>query len=110
MRRYKFRALITMDFVAQEQPARRYSSGTRRLMVRCSKIDQPWLRKYFPAVIFLDDERPLTPGETRFATIQVTDDDACAFLGPGQQVTLWNGTDAGHGIVSRRVFFTWGAA
>jgi hypothetical protein len=31
---------------------------------------------------------------------------AGAFLGPGQRVTLWNGHEIGHGVISRRVFFT----
>jgi hypothetical protein len=39
-------------------------------------------------------------------TIEVADDAATAFLGPGQHVTLWNGGDIGHGVISRRVFFT----
>ena len=34
------------------------------------------------------------------------DDEASAFLGPGQRVTLWNGHEIGHGVISRRVFFT----
>lgn len=39
-------------------------------------------------------------------TIEVADDEASAFLGPGQRVTLWNGREIGHGLISRRVFFT----
>jgi hypothetical protein len=49
---------------------------------------------------------PGTGGAGVVVTIEVADDAATAFLGPGQHVTLWNGGDIGHGVISRRVFFT----
>jgi len=41
-------------------------------------------------------------------TITVTDGLAEAFFAPGQQFTIWNGSDVGHGIISRRIFTTSG--
>jgi hypothetical protein len=38
----------------------------------------------------------------------VLGDDACAFLGPGQHITLWNGHDCGYGVISRREVSIWG--
>ncbi len=109
MRLFKFRALITLAAAGQNGLTRQYPSGTHSLMVRCSRLDKPALRRYFPTVIYRDDEQPLKPGDSGFvATIEVPDDEACAYLGPGQHVTLWNGSDIGHGVISRRVFFRWG--
>jgi hypothetical protein len=76
-------------------------------MIRCSSPAAPVHRRYFPATIYRTDDLPLVPGEAGVVvTIEVADDQASAFLGPGQQVTLWNGRDIGHGVISRRVFFT----
>jgi hypothetical protein len=76
-------------------------------MIRCSNPAAPAQRRYFPAAIYRPDDLPLVPGEASVVvTIEVADDEASAFLGPGQQVTLWHGRDIGHGVISRRVFFT----
>jgi hypothetical protein len=40
-------------------------------------------------------------------TIEVFEDQACAFLGAGQHITLWNGRECGHGVISRRIFSRW---
>jgi hypothetical protein len=56
-----------------------------------------------PATISTDDLLPLQAGDHVVVTITVTDDDAPAYLGPGQSFTLWGG-GTGHGIISRRVF------
>lgn len=105
---YKFRALINIDGTEPERPPRPYPSGTHSLMVRCSRLGEPAEQRYFPAIIYRADEGSLNPGDKGVVvTIEIADDVACDFLGPGQGVTLWNGRDMGHGVVSRRVFFTW---
>lgn len=107
VRLYKFRALINLDGGEPEGPPRPYPSGTHALMVRCARLGEPAVRRYFPAAIYRADEGPLNPGDTGVVvTIEIADDEACDFLGPGQPVTLWNGSDMAHGIISRRVFFT----
>jgi hypothetical protein len=76
-------------------------------MIRCSHLTIPALSRYFPAAIYRLDDQPLAPGQVSVVvTIEVADDEAGAFLGPGQRVTLWNGHDIGRGVISRRVFFT----
>jgi hypothetical protein len=110
MKQYKFMALVTLDPAAPGEPARQYPSGSRSLMVRCSRLGTPGPQKYFPAAIYRADGEPLSPGDaSEIATIEVADDQACAFLGPGQHITLWNGRACGHGTITRRVFFTWAA-
>ena len=76
-------------------------------MIRSSDRAAPAQNRYFPAAIYRPDDLPLIPGEHGVVvTIEVADDEASAFLGPGQHITLWNGLDIGHGVISRRVFFT----
>jgi hypothetical protein len=105
---YKYRALITLDATGPGENARQYPLGTHKLMVRCSDLAQPATLRYFPAAIYRADERPLSPGDADvIVTIEVADDEAGEFLGPGQRIALWNGHDIGRGVISRRVFFTW---
>lgn len=106
MSSFKFRALITIDAASPAGPAEQYPSGTHSVMVRCDRLGPPHDSKVFPAFMYRDDDQPLRPGESSMiVTIELADQDACAFLGPGQAVTLWNGSDIGHGVISRRVFF-----
>lgn len=108
MRLYKFRALVSLDGSEPEGPPRPYPSGTHSLMVRCSRLGEPAEQRYFPAAIYRTDDGSLNPGDKRVVvTIEIADDEACGFLGPGQRVTLWHGRDLGHGVISRRVFSTW---
>lgn len=108
MSHYRFLALLSLDAAAQGEPDRVYPSGSHDLMIRSGRLDEPAVRKYFPASIYRDDEQPLHPGDASvLATVEVLDDQACAFLGPGQHITLWNGHECGHGVISRRVFTPW---
>jgi len=77
-------------------------------MVRCGNLDQPATLRYFPAAVCRADEQPLASGDADvMVTIEVADDEAGEFLGPGRHIALWNGHDIGHGVISRRIFFTW---
>jgi len=64
--------------------------------------------RILPAEIWWDGDEPLRPGVRAVVTARVCDDHADAFLGAGQQFTLWSGGDVGHGIVYRRVFTDYG--
>jgi hypothetical protein len=109
VRHFRFFALLTLDPSAGDEPLRQYASGSHDLMVHCSRLDEPAVRQLFPASIYPDDEQPLKPGDSGvLATIVVVGDDACAFLGPGQHIALWNGHDCGHGVISRREVAIWG--
>lgn len=104
MGQFIFRALITLDTAADENPAREYPSGTHHVMVRAPRPGRPGEEKYFEAVITRDDWQPLHPGDHAVVTITLADDEAEEFLAAGQHFTLWHGSDIGHGVVSRRVF------
>jgi hypothetical protein len=107
VRLYKFRALVNLDGGEPEGPPRPYPSGTHSLMVRCGRQGEPAEQRIFPATVYVTDDRPLKPGDRGVTvTLEIAGDDVCDFLGPGQPVTLWNGTDMAHGVISRRVFFT----
>jgi hypothetical protein len=76
-------------------------------MVQCARLGQPAVQRYFRAAIYKTDDRALNLGDKGVVvTIEIPDDEACDFLGPGQPIALWHGSDIGHGIISRRVFFT----
>jgi hypothetical protein len=105
---YRFLAFLSVDPVAQGEPSRTYASGSHDLMIRCCRLDEPAVRRYFSASIYRDDGQALRPGdEGVLATVEVLDDQATSFLGPGQHITLWNGRECGHGVISRRVFMAW---
>jgi hypothetical protein len=103
MRQFKFRAMITLDQPAAERPGEDRPSSTERLMVHARRLDEPAVGRYLPALITADGGQPLEPGKSQIATITVTDDEALAYLGPGQAFTLW-GHSCGRGTISRRVF------
>ena len=103
MRQFRFHAFLTLDAAGGEEPAREYPSGTHDLMIHCGKLDEPALRQLFTAAIYPDDDVPLHSGDTDvLATLELSDQDACEYLGPGQHITLWNGHDCGHGVICRR--------
>jgi hypothetical protein len=106
VRHYKYRAVITLDDSAPGVQPRPYPSGTHSVMIRCSHRGQADLCRYFPAAIYRYDGQPLTPGETGVVvTLDIADDEASAYFGPGQRVSLWQGRDIGHGVISRLVLF-----
>jgi hypothetical protein len=107
---FRFLALVSMDGAAPGEPARQYPAGTRPLMVRCGRIGCPAQNRCLPTAVCRVAEEPLRCGDAGVVvTMEVADDEARAFLVPGRHFALWNGTDIGHGVISRRVFFTWAA-
>ena len=107
MKRFRFRALVTLDMPTIKSSERQYASGARGLMVHARRIDQPSCDKYFPATIAEEYGLPLRPGKRAVVTITVVDDQAPAYFSPGQAFTLW-GQCGGHGVVTRRVFTDFG--
>jgi len=123
MRQVRYRALIELDSVPAEPNAlsmpptphrikgskpRQYLNHTRALMVRAQCLSNPGYARCFPAELSWEDERPLHPGDRAEVTITMIDDEASTFFGAGQRFSLWNGTDIGHGTISRRVFTEYG--
>jgi len=109
VRRARFRAIITLDPAGPpasvlHPPAQQYLNHTRSLVVRTYPRQGDRCTRYFPAEICWDTEQPLHPGDHAIVTITVTDDQADAHLGAGQQFALWSGGDVGHGILTRKVY------
>lgn len=77
-------------------------------MVRACHLGKPMYHKLFRAEISRDEQQPLKPGDHAVVTITLCDDAAAAFFAPGQHFTMWNGSDVGHGVISRRIFTTSG--
>lgn len=106
MKVFRFRAIVSLDPPEPGKEARQYPPGCRGLMLRCG----PHQGQNLPAAIYRADELPLAQGDRSVVvTMEVADDSACAVLDAGERFAIWNGTDIGHGIISRRVFFTWAA-
>ena len=104
-RRFKFSALVTLDAAP---PGKRYLSGATGLMVRAPSAERPTEHQVFPAVFYVDDDRPLRPGDKGVPVIiSVPDDDASDCFQSGQHFTLWDGKDIGHGTVGQRLSFRW---
>jgi hypothetical protein len=105
-RRYKFSAVVTLETAGRSR--RQYLSGVPGLMVRAPSCQRPTQQKYFPAVVYTDDDRPLRPGDKGVSVvISVPDDDASGYFQSGQHFTVWDGRDIGHGTVAHRMFFHW---
>jgi hypothetical protein len=100
----RFRALVTLDASAAEVPASHYPSGSRTVIIQAHLTGKPGAYRDFPAAISTDDEAPLGPGQRAVVTLTLAGDEAGSFLSPGQHFTVWAGGDAGHGVVSRRVY------
>jgi hypothetical protein len=104
MKRFKYQALVTLY---PPQPGGLETSlpaQTRCLVVR-AEDQQTHQSKLFSSVVTADDGRPLRPGDAcRVVTMQVNGDDAGEYVHPGEEFSLWFGTDVGRGVVSRQMF------
>jgi hypothetical protein len=100
---FRFRALVTLGQPTTKNAPREYPSGTRSLMVHARRTGEPSCDKYFPATIAEEKGLPIQP----VVTITVMDDEAPAYLSPGQAFTLW-GERGGYGVVTRQVFTDYG--
>lgn len=76
-------------------------------MITAGRLGRPQETRHFPAAIYPVDGRPLRRGDpSAVVTIEVADDTAEEFLDAGQHFAVWNGTETGRGVISRRVFFS----
>ena len=75
--------------------------------MRSARLGQPAVQRYFPAAIYRADDRPLNPGDKGVVvTIENLTTKPAISWAPASQSRLWHGSDVGHGVISRRVFFT----
>jgi hypothetical protein len=92
VRKYTFSALITPHPAVRRDAAPGYHYRRR---ICC--VVQPRDRKYFPAVISLDEQPTAEPGVRAVVTMVLAGREAALFA-PGQHFTIWS--DA---IVGRRI-------
>jgi len=108
MPQVRYRALIALDAVPLQPGRGEYHNHTHKLMVHAHCVREPAHIRYFPAELSWDDERTLHPGDRAEVTITIVDDEAASFFDCGQRFDLWNGSDIGHGTISRRVYSEYG--
>ncbi len=109
MRRFRFRALITLcpaepDSLAAHASSPRHQGHTCALVILARPlptVDGP--ARYLPTEIWWDGETLLYPRSHALVTVKVIDDQAGDFLADGQPFTLWCGGQVGHGTVVGRV-------
>lgn len=90
MRQYRFRALVTLEQVARDGPARYVPGRTHALTAHvCCLIQPRYQHDYFPAVLVWDEEPPLQACGRAVMTIALADSEAEAFFAPGQRFAIW---------------------
>jgi hypothetical protein len=103
VKRYRFRALVTLGPAASAGPARRIPSRMRVLTAHACCLVQPAYHcEYFPAVISRDAELPLA--RHAMMTIALTDGEAEALFAPGQRFTIWDDGMVGRTIRAEGLF------
>jgi hypothetical protein len=114
MMRYTFRALITLSPEVPENPAPCGPGRACALAAGGCYLIQPFsCREYIPAMIWLDEGAPVSPGGPAVLTVALADSEAEAFFCPGQCFTMWAdglvGSTvqamgrAGYGVIARRM-------
>ncbi len=103
MKRYKYRALVTLVPPHDGEPEAPLPGGACRMVVRAHHPETR-CNKLFSALVTASDDPP-PPGSFHIAvTMTVLGDDANECLGPCGEFTLWRGHDIGRGVITRRVF------
>jgi len=113
MMRYTFRALITLS-PAPEDPAPRCPSRVHARAAGGCYLIQPFsCPEYLPAMIWLDEGVPVSPGGHAMLTVALAGSEAEAFFCPGQCFTIWAdglvGSTVqamgrvGYGVIARRL-------
>jgi hypothetical protein len=114
MMRYTFRALITLNPMVPGDPVPCRPGRTRARSAGGCYLIQPFsCREYLPAMIWLDEGVPVSPGGHAVLTVALAGTEAEAFFCPGQCFTIWAdglvGSTVqamgrvGYGVIARRV-------
>jgi hypothetical protein len=114
MMRYTFRALITLSPKVPEDPAPCCPGRGRPPAAGGCYLIQPLsCREYLPAMIWLDEGAPVSPGGPAVLTVALAGTEAEAFFCPGQCFTIWAdglvGSTVqaigrvGYGVIARRM-------
>ena len=102
MKRYKCQTMIKLlPEAGGDERAAVLAGPAGRIVVRASNPETHATRLY--SALFSTSGDAIDDSHL-FLTVEVVGDDAAACLAPGQQFTLWCGSDVGRGVVTRRVF------
>jgi hypothetical protein len=105
MKNYKFQALVTLYPTRDGHRHAELGPAPQRMVLR-ARNSQTTRSQVFNALISSDDYgRPFKDGSQRvLVTLRLAGDDVCDYLCIGGHFDLWDGSDLGEGVVTRRVF------
>ena len=105
MKNYKFQALVTLYPTVDGAPHAELGPAPRRMVLRARNTETK-RSQVFNALISSDDYgRPFKPGSQRVqVTLRLAGDDVGDYLRIGGRFELWDGSDLGEGLVTRRLF------
>ncbi len=105
MKRYRFQALVTPSPAQGDDPAIRPDSAAHRMVLRARHCETQ-RSQVFSVLVVADDSQPFRRGSPQFmVTLNVIGDDVSDYLEIGSHFSLWNGSDIGQGVVTRRLTF-----
>jgi hypothetical protein len=111
VRQYRLRAQVVPNPAAHESLVRGLPGTTRPPATHSCCLIEPSHHRYFPAVIYRDEELPPRPGVHVVVTIALTDGEAETYFAPGQRFAIWSDAVVGrtvcadglvgYGVISR---------
>jgi hypothetical protein len=105
MKRYRFQALVTPSPVKEGDPPAKLDSAAHRMVLR-AKHSETRRSQVFSVLVVGDDDKPFRRESSQVVvTLNVIGDDVCDYLEIGSHFSLWNGSDVGQGVVTRRLTF-----
>ncbi len=104
MKRYEFQALVTMGGDGNGGSGVMLGSVPRPMVLR-GRNDETGQSQIFTALVSWEDEAPFRPhGHQMLVTLRLAGDDVADYFHSGSRLDLWQGSDVGHGVVSRGLF------
>jgi hypothetical protein len=101
MKRYKFQALVRL--LPDGDGGVALSSGSHRMVLRAENAETH-RSQVFSALVDAEDSDPYQPGTPEIVvTLRVIGDDVTDYLDIGSHFSLWQGSDIGQGVVTRRL-------
>jgi hypothetical protein len=104
MHQYKFQALLTPFSGGDGNPCEKLGPSPRRMVLRGHDAESHRNQMY-TVLVSCDDDAPFKPGSAqRVVTLRLAGDDVPDYLDIGSRFELWNGSDIGKGVITRRLF------
>jgi hypothetical protein len=104
MHQYKFEALMTPYPEGEGNPCANLGPAPRRMVLR-GHDEESRRNQLYTVLVSCDDDGPFQSGHAQFrVTLRLAGDDVPDYLGVGARFELWNGSDVGRGVITRRLF------